>query len=192
MWPAGHGDWGLCWPRLAVMLKCWGSRKYKHWPCVENISHGWPGFPSECSSSSHASRSESCSSPTLLLLQQELNSAWKGSPEPQAPAWATCTGTAARSPSALSPHKEWRRAAFPLQRNHMAQYIHILAASSITGWNTKWGEKPQPTADFHPFAAFTAEPPHLQHVIKSFLWCESWLRVASVVLLNWSCIFAFC
>lgn len=41
MWPAGHGDWGLCWPWVAVMLKCWGSRKWKHWPYVENISQSF-------------------------------------------------------------------------------------------------------------------------------------------------------
>lgn len=76
-------------------------------------------------------RSASCPAPIVLQLQQELNSSWKGSPERQAPAWATCTGTAAQSPSVLSPHKGWRRAAFPLQNNHMAQYIRILAASSI-------------------------------------------------------------
>lgn len=132
MWPAGHGDWGWCWPQVAVMLKCWGNRKWKHWPCIENTSLTrvsiWILLFKQCK---HC-RSESCSSATLLLLQQELNSSWKGSPEPQArPAWATCTGTPARSPSILSPHREWRRAAFPLQRNHMAQYIHILAASSI-------------------------------------------------------------
>lgn len=58
MLPAGHGDWGWCWPWAAVMLKCCGSRKRKHWPCVENISHGWPRFPSECSSSSSASTAD--------------------------------------------------------------------------------------------------------------------------------------
>lgn len=58
MLPAGHDDWGWCWPRAAVMLKCCGSRKRKHWPCVENISHGWPRFPSECSSSSSASTAD--------------------------------------------------------------------------------------------------------------------------------------
>lgn len=74
-------------------LWCWNAEaagSEKHWPCVENTSHGWPGFPSECSSSSSASSADQ-----KAALQQLFYSCSRS--------W-TVPGKAAQNPSSSLSH----------------------------------------------------------------------------------------
>lgn len=187
MLPARHGDWSWSRPQGTVTLKCQSSEKWKRWARARNISHGWPGFPSERSSSSNASAADEKSNlfSNNSLLQQELNHSYKGT---LGSSLSYLLAEVSMVPLLCPlPPWGWRSAAFPLQTQLPAPvYLHFSSQPCCSQAET-WSENERNLSlqqIFTPCAVFAAEPPHPPHVTKSFLWCEIWFRITSGFLLN--------
>lgn len=145
----------------------------------------WLSRASECSSSSKAGEKSSLSSNDLslaagaYLLPGRL---------PWLPVLPTGASTVPFLSSFTTPR--WGSAAFLLHTQLSSPlYLHLSSLVYCSQAET-WSEKErnlnlQYTTDFPPRAVFTAEPaPHLQYATKTVLWCEIWLGIVSVVLLN--------